>query len=142
MITRNQLDQVILSLPKDLSADEWRTAASVMTGVYYEKTLAELIKFYSLNKNLAFIWWQKLGFGDDKNEIVAPKKNKPKKLLSEYINSNVGTSVSAQDLADVCKVSLPTVYTFINANRSWFKKLSRGLYEIVDADKEREKVKK
>lgn len=142
MITRNQLDKIIEALPRNLSPDEWRTASSVATGVHYEKSLPELIKFYSLNKDLAFAWWQKLGLGDNKAEATSVKKGKPKKVLDDYLKSNIGQHVSAQALADVCKVSLPTVYTFINGNRSWFKKISRGVYEIIDADKEREKVKK
>jgi hypothetical protein len=142
MITRNQLDQIVKSLPKTLSSDEWRTAASVATGAHHDKSLLETIKFYSLNKDLAMFWWEKFDLKSEKPLEVIAKKSKPKKALTDFVKINIGSSITAQTLADKCSVSLPTVYSFITSNRGWFKKTGRGLYEIIDSDKEREKVKK
>lgn len=142
MITRNELDRLVSCLPKDLSTEDRRIASAVATGAHHDKSLPEIIKFYSLNKDTAKEWWDRFNFNDFGKSKTVEKKNKPQKALQEFIKSNIGQEVSANYLAETCEVSLPTVYSFINNNRSWFKKVGRGKYEIIDSEKEREKVKK
>jgi hypothetical protein len=143
MITRIELDRLIKSLPSNgLEDDEWRTAASVATGVYYEKNLPDIIKFYSLKQELATKWWDRFNFSDVGLLKETSRKSKPQKILELYIKENIGKEVTVKILSEECKVSLPTVYSFIDSHRHWFKKLSRGKYEIIDADKEREMAKK
>jgi hypothetical protein len=143
MITRIQLDSLIKSLPKTgLKDDEWRTAASVATGAFYEKNLPEIIKFYSLNTDLATKWWDNFNLSEIGLSKESNKRTKPQKVLDSYIRDNIGKTVNVKTLSEECEVSNPTVYSFIDSNRHWFKKIARGKYEIIDAEKERENSKK
>ena len=142
MITRNELDRLVSCLPKNLSTEERRIATCVATGAHYDKSLPEIVKFYSLNRETATEWWDKFNFNDFNKSKTFEKKSKPQKVLQDFVKSNINQEVTANHLAEACEVSLPTVYTFITNNRGWFKKIARGLYLIVDAEKEREKQKK
>jgi hypothetical protein len=141
VITRNELDRLIKNLPTDLSQEEWRIAASVATGVHNEKSLQEIVKLYAINKDIAAEWWEKFNFSDVSKKENAPRKKK-KKLLAEFVSSNIGNVITAEMFAKECEVSAPTVYNYINANRSSFKKVGRGQYEVIDSNKERELAKK
>lgn len=142
MITALEVDKLVKSLPKGLSGEEWRTAASVATGVSHSKTLPEIINFYHLNRELAEKWWDKFNFDDLGLAKSVPKKTKPQKVLLEYVKENIGEVVSVKSLSEECGVSFPSVYNFIDSYRGWFKKIARGRYEIIDSDKEREISKK
>lgn len=143
MITRKELDSLIKSLPKTLSQEEWRVAACVVTGVSYGKTLADIIKNYSINSDLAKKWWIQFNFNDFSSpEPEKKKRSKTSSVLADFIKNKIGDNISPNQIAEDCKVSLPTVYNFINANRSWFKKAGRGLYTILDAEEERKNAKK
>lgn len=142
MITRTELDQLVRNLPKTLTQDEWRIAACVATGVHYEKSLPEIARFYSLNIESCRKWWDHFNFNDVGLPTEEKRKSKPQKSLQEYLKLNIGNTVTVIAIAETCQVSSPTTYNFINTNRSWFKKVGRGSYLIVDADKEREMSKK
>lgn len=143
MITRTELDRLIKSLPKQgLAEDEWRTAASVATGAHYEKTLSDIIKFYSLDTEVATKWWDQFNFSDAGLAKESTRKSKPQKVLDSFVRSNVGLLISIKTLSESCGVSVPTVYGFVDSHRHWFKKIGRGRYEIIDAEKEREMAKK
>jgi hypothetical protein len=142
MISRIELDRLIKSLPKEgLVDDEWRAAASVATGVFHEKNLPDIIKFYSLNESLAKKWWDRFNFSDIGLAREKSKKSKPQIILDSYVKNNIGQTVTVKLLAEDCDVSTPTIYSYLDSNRHWFKKISRGTYEIIDAEKEREKAK-
>lgn len=142
MISRLEVDTLIKSLPKGLPAEEWRTAASVATGVSHSKSLPEIISFYNVNKELAEKWWDNFNFNDLGLAKTSSRKSKPQNVLLSYVKDNIGEVVSVKSLSEACEVSTPTVYSFLDSNRGWFKKISRGKYEIIDADKEREISKK
>lgn len=143
MITRKELDSLIKSLPRNISQEEWRTAACVATGVSYDKSLPDIIKTYSINSEVAKKWWNQFNFNDfGSPEPTKKKKGKTSQVLSDFVKNNIGKTITANLIADECKVSLPTVYNFINSNRSWFKKVGRGLYLVLDAEEERKNAKK
>lgn len=144
MITRKELDLLIKSLPKGLDAEEWRVAACVATGVSYGKQLHEIVKQYSINASLAKKWWNTFNFNDFGAPEVKKEKKKGKSgsVIHSFISSRVGESITPNFIADECSLSLPTVYNYINANRSSFKKVSRGTYQILDEEEERKKAGK
>jgi hypothetical protein len=142
MISRIELDRLIKSLPKEgLVDDEWRTAASVATGVFHEKNLPDIIKFYSLSEPLAQKWWDQFNFSEIGLAREKSKRSKPQLILDSYVKENIGQTVTVKILAESCGVSTPTIYSYLDSNRHWFKKISRGTYEIINAEKEREKAK-
>lgn len=142
MITRAEVDKLVKSLPRNLPPEEWRTAASVATGVSHSKSLPEIISFYHVDRELAEKWWDRFNFDDLGLAKSSSKKSKPQKVLLDYIQAHIGDIVSVKALSEACEVSTPTVYGFLDSHRGWFKKSARGKYEIIDANKEREISKK
>ena len=64
---------------------------------------------------------------------------KNKKKIEEYLKANIGKVVTPKQVAEDVKMSLPTFYNYYNANRSFFKKVQRGQFEIIDPKVERTK---
>jgi hypothetical protein len=77
-------------------------------------------------------------FTSQKQEATAKRSSKSKKIES-YLKDNVGKTVTPKQVAEEVGMSLPTFYNFYNANRSYFKKVKRGEFEILDPKAERSK---
>lgn len=141
MITQKELEDLLKKLPKNLSHEDHRVACSVATGVRDGKTLAEIIKYYWLPQDLAHEWWIKFNF--DKSAPVERRKRGSKTAkLDLFIKENIGKTISSNEIIEKCEITTPTFYNYMNANRGFFKKESRGMYTILDPSKERETAKK
>lgn len=118
-----------------------RAGYCVITGYYNEKSLPEICKFYQVSEEDAQYWWDKFEF--DSSMAQPSKRRKSKKSeIFEFLKANVGEVLATKEIADACEISMPTMYNFINSNIGWFKKIKRGVYEIVDADEERKAARR
>jgi len=117
-----------------------RAGYCVIIGYYNEKSLKEICNFYSITEEDAYYWWNHFGFDTTKAKVKSKRSHK-KNAIFDYLKKNVGNNLTPAEIADACEISMPTMYNFINSNIGWFKKVKRGLYEVVDADEERKKEK-
>ena len=78
-----------------------------------------------------------LGF--DATPEVEPRRGS--KALSDFVARNVGMTISVTDLATEGDCSEQTVRNFINAHRSGFTNVSRGVYQIIDERQARKESK-
>ena len=60
-----------------------------------------------------------------------PKKTR---IIKEYIDNNIGKSVTVQDLADIAQCTIQNVYVFIRNNSDRFHAEGKGNYVITSAD--------
>lgn len=118
-----------------------RAGYCVITGYYDSKTLAEICAYYMVGQEDAMHWWNYFGFNSEMSKTTKKKRKDKANSVVSYLKDNVGNEITANDIAENCSISLPTVYKFINDNAGWFKKVKRGLYEVVDAEDERRKAK-
>jgi len=117
-----------------------RAGLCVVTGYFNEKSLLEICNFYSITKEDAQYWWNEFGFDESMAKPVKKRSNKKQEIFY-FIKQNVGETLTPAEIAEACEISMPTMYNFINSNIVWFKKVKRGVYEIVDADTERRKAR-
>jgi hypothetical protein len=54
-------------------------------------------------------------------------------LINEYIDNNIGTEVTPQNIADAVSCTIQTVYNFIRSNPNRFTKVQRGIFKIESA---------
>ena len=139
-MSRSQIDSLIASIPTQDDGEEWRTAAAVVTGFFQEKNLNDVIHFYNLKPDSAGRWWSYYGF-DDQNSSKRSFKKTKRNDVEKILASAAGNIMSVSEIADLLEKSTVTVYKIISDNRSWFKKSSRGKYEIINAYEVREKEK-
>jgi predicted transcriptional regulator of viral defense system len=69
------------------------------------------------------------------------KRSNKKEEVIYFIKQNIGETLTPAEIAEACEISMPTMYNFINSNIGYFKKVKRGVYEIVDAENERRKAR-
>lgn len=136
------VNKMINTLPKPIDQEEYRTAASIISGFYSNKTLNEIIKHYSLSKESSYKWWNYFGFNSNQTNNNKAKKGSKSSSLDSFVKENIGKTFKSNEILSICDITNPTLYNYINANRGYFKKVGRGLYEIIDASEERSKVKK
>jgi predicted AAA+ superfamily ATPase len=67
------------------------------------------------------------------------KRTSKTKIIEEYLAKNVGKTINFAKVAEELKISVPTVYNFHRDNRSYFKKVERGSFQIIDPKVERAK---
>lgn len=141
MLSPQEAEKLIASVPRQETPESHRTAASVVIGVRDGKTLSEIIKYYWLSPDLANHWWNQFGFGD-----VAPAERKKRgsktNALDSFVKDNVGKTIKSSEIIEKCNITTPTFYNYMNANRGFFKKAGRGLYTIIDPSKERLEAKR
>jgi signal recognition particle subunit SEC65 len=77
-------------------------------------------------------------FSSKKPEKSGRRTSKTK-MIEDYLAKNVGKIINFAEVATELNVSTPTIYNFYNANRLYFKKVSRGSFEILDPKAERSK---
>jgi hypothetical protein len=139
MLTRNQIDQYVKEVPSTANAEERRSAYCVITGFGDGKTASEISQYYSIEKDVISYWMNHFSFDDIKSESSGKRSGKTKKI-EEYLKTNVGKIITPKQMAEEIDMSLPTFYNYYNSNRSYFKKVQRGKFEIVDPKVERMKV--
>jgi transposase len=138
MLTRAQIDSYVKEVPENIDADERRAAYATITGFGEDKSVAEIAQYYSLTRDIVIKWMDYFEFTSQKQEAAAKRSSKSKKIES-YLKDNVGKTVTPKQVAEEVGMSLPTFYNFYNANRSYFKKVKRGEFEILDPKAERSK---
>jgi Mg/Co/Ni transporter MgtE len=57
------------------------------------------------------------------------KRNKTQ-LITQYLDQNIGSEVTPQQIADAVETTIQTVYTFIRSNASRFETIKRGTFKI------------
>lgn len=140
MLKQIEVEKLIASVPRSSTPEDHRAAASVAIGARDDKSLADIIKYYGINKELAVKWWTFFGF-DDGAKLEKKKRGSKSSTLESFINLNIGQTVSSADIIEKCEISTPTFYNFLNANRGFFRKVSRGMYMILDPNQERKEAK-
>lgn len=133
---------MIKMIPKKSSQEDYRVAASIISGYYSNKSLLETIRYYSLDSLIAKNWWEFFGFHAAFGDENRAKKGSKSLALESFVKENVGKTFKSNEILTICDITNPTLYNYINANRGAFKKVGRGLYEILDSSEERSKAKK
>lgn len=131
MLTRTQIDQCISRIPEKTGSDERRAAYSVITGFAEGKSVSEIASYYSLTEEVISYWMSYFDFQSSKKKGNGKRSSKTI-VIEKHLAENVGKRVNFADLAKELSISVPTVYNFYNANRSYFKKIGRGNFEIID----------
>jgi hypothetical protein len=140
MLSPVQAERLIQSLPRPISPEDNRTACSIITGVRDGKTLSQIISYYSLSHDLAQKWWDKFNFSEIR-PIEKKKRGAKTSKLDSFIKDNIGKTLKSNEIIEKCEITTPTLYNYINANRGFFKKVSRGTYLIIDPTQERKAEK-
>ena len=138
---KERLIKIVNQNHQSKQAELSRAGCCVVTGYYESKTLAEICAYYMVRQEDGLHWWNYFGFNSEMSKAVKKKRKDKANSIVSYLKGNVGKKVTANDIAENCSISSPTVYKFINDNAGWFKKIKRGLYEVVDAEDERRKAK-
>jgi transposase len=136
MLTRAQIDNYITQIPSDIDSDERRAAYSVITGFADGKSLTEISTYYAISREIAEHWMNYFDFASTKSQATGKRTSKTK-LIEDYLAKNVGKTINFAKVAEELKISVPTVYNFHRDNRSYFKKVERGSFQIVDPKVER-----
>lgn len=136
---QERLIKIVNAQHSSENSEKTRAGASVVVGYRDEKSLKQIIGHYQIKEEDAQYWWDFFGFATGKLETKT--KTRKKNHIFEYLKENAGSQISVKDLCENCSISQPTAYKFINDNIGWFKKVKRGLYQIIDADEERKKEK-
>lgn len=139
-LERERLVKIVNRYHNSKNPELSRAGYCVIIGYSNEKSLSEICGFYQVQESDALYWWEYFGFNDSLAKPVKKKKRKQSDIF-EYLKNNAGSEITVKQLTEECSISSPTAYKFINDNIGWFKKVKRGLYEIIDADEERKKEK-
>jgi len=118
-----------------------RAGYCVATGYYNEKSLAEICAYYQVAEEDALYWWEYFGFDLSMAKPTKKKRTKQNDIF-DYLKKIVGSEITVKQLSEDCNISTPTAYKFLGDNAGWFKKVKRGVYVVIDADKERHDAKK
>lgn len=137
MLTNAQVDSYISKIPKDVLGEERRAASATITGFAHDKSIAEIASYYSISRDSVIKWME--FFNLSTTSEAKRKRSSKSSSLTAYVQSNVGKEVTPKSVAEELGISLPTFYNFYNANRQYFKKIKRGIFEILDPQAERSK---
>lgn len=130
------IEPLIKTIPSGLEPEDSRAAYSVLVGFREDKSLKEICGYYSISEELGEKWWNYFKLSSNP-ESVGNKRGRKGKDLNNYIKSNFGKVITPKQLVEEIGISLPTFYNFYNANRHFFKKVSRGQFEIINPENER-----
>jgi hypothetical protein len=114
-----------------------RIAASVFYGYHKGWNLSKIIKSYSLPQEAAQQIWNKFNFSESTVTEKKTRTRSKQNAIVDFLNTNSGKVITPADLAKDLNISLPTFYNFYNANRHYFKKVQRGVFEILNPQVER-----
>jgi len=118
-----------------------RAGYCVITGYYDGKSLSEICAYYMISEEDGRHWWDHFGFNEEMSKPTKKKSKNKASVIFDYLKKRAGEEVTVKQFTEECSISSPTAYKFINENVGWFKKVKRGVYEIVDGDEERRKAK-
>jgi transposase len=138
MLTRAQIDKYITQIPAGIDPDDRRAAYSVITGFGDGKSIGEISSYYAISKEVVDTWMAYFDFSSVKSQSKGKRTSKTK-IIEEYLAKNVGKTINFAKVAEELKISVPTVYNFHRDNRSYFKKVERGSFQIIDPKVERAK---
>lgn len=126
-----------------LSSEDARTGHSVIVGVAEERSFHDTVAYYSLNLQRASYWFEFFGFGDLKRQKKKERRKRgaTAERIKEWLAKSEGKEVAVWDIAEALDLSEATVYKFKRDNPGWFRKTTKGFYEIVNVDKERAEAK-
>lgn len=136
MLTQEQETKLTDSIPEDTTGEDLRTAYSVITGYKEGKSAEQIASYYSVDISDVNRWFSYFGLAK-KTTASGKKRGRKGKDIQSYINSNMGRTLSAKEISQEAGVSLPTFYNYFNANRGYFKKVTRGQFEIINPSTER-----
>jgi hypothetical protein len=140
MLSHQEAEKLIKRIPQNISNEDRRVACSVITGVRDDKPLSEIIKYYWLPEEVAQKWWDFFSLSDVK-ATERKKRGAKTAKLDNFIKSNIGKTFTSNEIVSQCEITVPTLYNYINANRGFFKKVSRGTYLIIDPEQQRKQEK-
>jgi len=140
LVERERLVKIVYQNHSQTNPERTRAGCCVATGYYNEKSLPEICAYYQVSQDDGLYWWEYFGFN---SELAKPAKRKKRKQsdIFAFLKENSGKKITVKQLVEECSISSPTAYKFINENPGWFKKVKRGVYEVVNADEERRKAK-
>ena len=118
-----------------------RAGYCVIIGYYENKSLSEICSYYMISEEDGLYWWNHFGFNEEMSKTTKKKSKNKSADIFNYLKSKAGKEITVKQFTEECSISSPTAYKFINENIGWFKKVKRGVYEVVDADEERRKAK-
>jgi hypothetical protein len=131
-----EFDAIFTKLISLVPASNHREAASVIYGHYRGWSPSKTIKYYSIDEQIYSKYAELFKFREKVVKEMTGRKSKQDNIVN-FLNGNVGKIITPVQLATDVEISLPTFYNFYNANRSYFKKVKRGHFEIVDPKVER-----
>jgi len=140
MLSIQEAEKLIQKIPRGISPESHRAACSIVTGVKDGKSLKEIITYYWLSNELAQEWWDLFKFSEVR-PLEKKKRGAKTSKLDVFVKSNIGKTIKSADIIEQCEITTPTLYNYINSNRGYFKKVSRGCYLIVDPVEERKAEK-
>jgi hypothetical protein len=131
-----EFDAIFNKLIASVPVSNQREAASVIYGHYKGWAPSKTIKYYNIDEEIYSTYAEFFKFREKVVNKMAGRKSKQDSIVN-FLNGNVGKVVTPVQLATDVQISLPTFYNFYNANRSYFKKVKRGHFEIIDPKVER-----
>lgn len=140
MLTSQQVERHLQSLPKEATGEDHRAACCIVYGVRDGRSLKEIKSYYSLSEEMAVKWWDYFNFGEIA-KVDKKKRGSKTNVLDAYIKDNIGKILTSNSIIESCQISTPTLYNYINANRGYFHRVARGTYKITDPVEERAKDK-
>lgn len=140
MLSTQEAEKLFKRIPRGISPESHRAACSVVTGVKDGKSLKEITTYYWLSNELAQEWWDFFNFSEVR-PLEKKKRGAKTSKLDIFIKSNIGKTLKSTEIIDQCEITTPTLYNYINANRGFFKKVSRGQYLIIDPAEQRKSDK-
>lgn len=139
MITNQEITAILANIPRDTDAEVVRYIACCLNGIRDTLSIREVSAYYSVPIEFVSDYYSKNQF-----EIQKEGKGSRKRKSSDintFIKNNIGREITPAQFSEEVGISLPTFYNYFNANRGWFKKIKRGLFEIVDAEATRQSEK-
>lgn len=136
------VNRMIKLIPAKTSQEDYRVACSIISGFYSNKSLLETIKYYSIDQLEAKKWWEFFSFHSAFGNESKPKRGSKNQMLDSFVKENIGKTFKSSEIVVLCDITNPTLYNYITANRGAFKKVGRGLYEILDPNEERSRAKR
>ena len=131
-----QFDEIFNRLISLVPVDNHREAASVIYGHYRDWSPNKTCKYYSIDEETYSKYANLFKFTEKVVKEMTGRKSKQDGIVN-FLKVNVGKVVTPVQVATDTQISLPTFYNFYNANRSYFKKVKRGHFEIVNPEMER-----
>lgn len=131
MITDQKITEILATVPQE----EYRDVASALTAFKQNMSASEASKYYSVSIERINEIWNKYNLSNEKTGST--KRSKKTAVIEQYLKENVGKTITPHIVVEATGISMPTFYNFYNANRSFFKKVKRGHFEIINPDMER-----